>query len=95
MGKEQFRWESMLGALVSGKDAYFEKIACMSPDWREIISYLEVLKILDPEDKKTKEEIDKILVPVCQKLGQAEWMPDIISHLAMKLGSIEKVFDAL
>jgi len=93
--KDMFKWATYIGSQVAGKDKFFQDIACMTPEWREIVAYLEILKIVEPNDKKLHEEIDKILKPVCQRIGQAEWMPDIITHLAMKLGSVERVFDAL
>jgi len=93
--KDLFKWATYIGSQVAGKDQFFQEIACMTPEWRETIAYLEILKILEPNDKKLHEEIEKILKPICQKIGQAEWMPDIITHLAMKLGSIEKIYDAL
>lgn len=94
-GKEVFKWESYLGSLISGKDAFFEKIACMTPEYREYIAMLEVLKILDPEDKEFNKLINDIFIPIIQRLGQSEWNPDIITHLAMKMQSSEKVFEAL
>jgi hypothetical protein len=71
-----------------------QKIACMHPEWREIIAYLEILKILYPEDKKLHEDINKLLIPICQKIGQAVWLPDIITHLAMKIGEESELWEA-
>lgn len=93
-GKEQYRWESLLGALIAQKDPYFEKIACMNDDWREIIGLLEVLKIVSPEDKDLIKDIDTLLIPIVQRMGQAEWTCDIVTHLAMKLKSVRKISDA-
>lgn len=94
-GKEIFKWESYLGSLISGKDPFFEKIACMTLEYREYIALLEILKILDPNDKEFNKEIDTIFIPILQRLGQSQWNPDIITHLAMKMQSTEKVFEAL
>lgn len=93
--KDLFKWATYIGSQVAGKDTFFQDIACMTPEYRELIAYMEIVKILEPDNKKQNEEIDKILKPIVQKLGQASWMPDIITHLAMKLGSIEKIADAL
>lgn len=94
-GKEIFKWESYLGSLISGKDPFFEKIACMTTEYREFIAILEILKILDPNDKEFNKDIDGFYIPVLQRLGQSAWVPDIITHLAMKMQSSEKVFEAL
>lgn len=67
----------------------------MTVEYREYIAMLEILKILDPNDKEFNEAIDKVFIPILQRLGQSEWNPDIITHLAMKMQSAEKVYDAL
>ena len=91
--KEEYRWESLLGSLIAQKDPYFEQTACMSEEWRELIGFLEVLKIVD-QDPELKGEIEKLFIPICQKLGQATWKRDIVTDLAMKLRSVRKVSDA-
>lgn len=91
--REEFRYESLLGSLIAQKDPYFEQTACMSEEWREIIGFLEVLKIVD-QDPDLRKEIEKLFIPICQKLGIATWKRDIVTDLAMKLKSVRQVSDA-
>ena len=72
-----------------------KEIACMTVEWREIMALLEILKKVCPEDKQLQEDIEKLLKPICQNLGQAEWNPDVITHLAMKLGDLSESFEAM
>lgn len=92
--KDQFEYERLLGSLIAQKDPFFEKIACMADDWRQIAGMLEILKTLYPNDKELIKVVDTILYPVIQRLGQAEFRQDIVTHLAMKLRSIRKISDA-
>ena len=92
--KDLFKWATYIGSQISGKDKFFQEIACMTTEWREVIALLEVLKIVYPNDKELHKDIEN-LKTICQRLGQAEWNPDIITHLAMKLGTVEEIYDAL
>lgn len=101
--KDMLKWQTFLGAIVvkskveqkerEGKETFMQKIACMHPEWRETVAYLEIVKMLT-DDKKLKETIDQKMIPLCQKIGQALWMPDIITHLAMKIGETSELYEA-
>jgi len=93
--KEQFEISYYLGSLVSKENKFFQDIACMTPDWRVIVGLLEILKKAYPDDKDMAKDIDEFLKPICQTMGQAEWQPDIITNLAMKLGENTETYDAL
>lgn len=67
-------------------------IACMSEDWREIAGYLEALKVIDPKLEKDS-EFNQV-VKVVQRLGQANFKMDIVSHLSMKANNDEALADA-
>lgn len=70
------------------------KIACMSQEWREIMAYLEVIKIFSPDlSKEEKAELKKIDDTVT-KIGQATFTMDIVSHLSMKANVDEGYADA-
>ena len=106
--REEFRYLSLIGSLLSQKDPFFELIACCSEEWRETIGDLDVIKILDrysvkydvlsPETKREIQDfdrdIDELLIPMCQREGQASWKRDIVTDLAMKLKSVRQVSDA-
>lgn len=93
--KEQFEISYYLGSLVSKENKFFQDVACMTPDWRVIVGLLEILKKADPNDTEMIKQIDTFLKPICQMMGQAEWQPDIITNLAMKLGENTETYDAL
>lgn len=94
--KELFRWSTYLGQQVAEKHPMLKQTACMSLKWREIIAYLEVIKLLNKNrDKKLIKQIDKVLIPAVQKIGQAEWPRDTLTDLAMRLGSKESVYDVI
>jgi len=93
--KEQFEISYYLGSLVSKENKFFQDVACMTPDWRVIVGLLEILKKADPNDTEMIKQIDTFLKPICQTMGQAEWQPDIITNLAMKLGDNTEMYDAL
>ncbi|MCJ7425115.1 hypothetical protein MUP01_12745 [Candidatus Bathyarchaeota archaeon] len=91
--RQTFEITCYLGSLVGKDNPFMRDIACMTPEWREIMALLEILKKLWPEDKALQEDIEKVLKPVCQYMGQAEWNPDVITHLAMKLGDLSTTYD--
>jgi len=106
--REEFRYESLLGALIAQKDPFFELIACCSEEWRGTIGDLDVVKILDryslkydvlsPETKREIQDFDRdiseLLIPICQREGQASWKRDILTDMAMKLRSVKQVSSA-
>lgn len=94
LSQERFEVEHYLGNMIGKKDAYLKSIACMSNDFREIRSYLELLKIFEPLKKRkmTKQEKAKLKI-VCEaveRMGQATFQMDVVSHLAMKIGEAYK-----
>lgn len=94
LSHERFEVEHYLGNMIGKKDPYLKAIACMSKDWREIRSYLELLFILDKlkKTKLTKEQKNKlkIICEAVERLGQAPFQMDVVSHLAMKIGESYK-----
>lgn len=88
---EVFKLTTYLGAQISADDPFFAKTACMTVEWREVMAALEILKKRTTDKAKLK-RIEMIEL-VVQRFGQAAWMPDIFSHLAMKAGVMEKVYD--
>jgi hypothetical protein len=92
--REQFEVTYYLGAQVGQAIPFMKEIACMPVEWREIIALLDILKIVKPDDKALQTDIEKILKPICERIGWANWNPDIITHLAMRLGDVSEEYDA-
>lgn len=95
--REQFEVTQYLGNMIGKKDKFLNSIACMSKDWRLIRSYLELLNILEPLQSKalTKEQQKKLAVikEAIERIGQADWQMDVVSHLSMKIGKAYKTYD--
>lgn len=71
----------------------------MNAEWREICAYLEVLEILEKNsllehvlttDEKTEL---KAIKEISQRIGQALFPMDVVSHLSMKIGKAYKIYD--
>ena len=97
--RDQFEVTEYLANMVGQQkeNRFMREISCMSQEWRLIRSYLEIARELALKDGLTKEEEEdfKQLNFIAEKIGQAEWQMDIISHLAMKVGKVYKRHDAV
>jgi hypothetical protein len=92
--RDQFEVTQYLGNQVGQKNRFMRDISCMSQKWRLIRSYLEIVGIIDKTLSKQDQEDLKMLCEIAEKIGQAEWSMDIISHLSMKVGRVYKQHDA-
>lgn len=94
--KDQFEVTQYLGNQVGQANKFMRSISCMSQEWRLIRSYLEIVDILSLEDGQSKQDEKdiKLLKDITEKIGQADWQMDIISHLSMKVGRVYKQHDA-
>ena len=98
--RERFEVTQYLGNILGSKDKYLNSIACMSVDFREIYALIESLEILDvngliePEEYTDQDKKEtKAVKEITQKLGQALFTMDIVSHLSMKIGKAYKIYD--
>lgn len=94
--RDQFEVTQYLGNQVGQGNKFMREISCMSQEWRLIRSYLEIVDILSLREGRTKKEEEelKTLKEIVEKIGQADWSMDIISHLSMKVGRVYKLHDA-
>ena len=102
---EDFEATKFLGGVAGAKYPFIQKIAMMAPKERLVIAYIEILKKInknkalldkldkDPENEKLLTELfNKIVIPVFQHIGQANYKMGEISHLSAKIGSTRKKF---
>ena len=83
--------------MVGKKDKFLNAIALMSIEWRETRACLEVINIADTlrteglkAEQKKKLDVIKAIV---ERMGQANFQMDVVSHLAMKIGKAYKSYE--
>jgi len=91
-GSELYRTAQLLSQRVSEKDKFFQDIALMGVDDRTAYAILYAIietKILDKDimDMNFKQLIEEIVMPIIQRVGQAKFKADPLTHLGMKLGN--------
>ena len=95
--RERFEVTQYLGNQVGKKDKFLNTIALMETEWRELRAFLEVIDIIQPLNDKvlTSEEKTqlKIVKEIVERIGQANFNMDVVSHLAMKIGKAYKIYD--
>jgi dissimilatory sulfite reductase (desulfoviridin) alpha/beta subunit len=91
---DNFEASKFLGNAVGKNNPFMRKIACMGQEWRDITALLDVLKIWAPEMTKQEKEDFKKLSDTVEKIGQADFKMDIVSHLSMKANADEVIADA-
>ena len=103
MSKNPFRNElylmsSLLSQRVSGADKFFKEIALMGIDER--VSYALLYAIdeikffeLDLDNMNEDEFIKKVILPIIQRIGQARFKADTLTHLGWKVGERTKQRD--
>lgn len=83
---------SLLSQRVSQKDDFFKEIALMDISERKKYAILyaiienDLLEI-DLESLSTEEIIEKVLMPILQRVGQAKYKADPLTNLGFKVGS--------
>lgn len=94
--RDQFEVTQYLGTKVGKANPFMRDISCMDNEWREIRAYLEVVEVIDkyePELTEQDKKDLKLLKEICEKIGQAKFKMDVVTHLAMKLGKPSKIED--
>ena len=97
--RDQFEVTQYLGNMIGRNDDFMKSIACMSQKWRLIRAYLEVpnivdeAKILDTKLSKEDKQLLSIINEIVERIGQADWQMDVVSHLSMKIGKAYKSYD--
>lgn len=85
--------------MIGKDDEFLQSIACMSQKWRLIRAYLEVpaivnkAKVMDTELSKEDKQLLSIINTIVERIGQADWQMDVVSHLAMKIGKAYKIYE--
>jgi len=86
-----YRTASLLSQKVSDKDSFFQEIALMGIEER--IKYATLFVIIEKDllnkdlDTLTdKELLEDIIMPIIQRIGQAKFRADPLTHLGMKIG---------
>ena len=83
---------SLLSQRVSQDDNFFKEIALMDITERKKYAMLyaimenDLLEI-DLESLSTKEIIEKVLMPILQRVGQAKYKADPLTNLGFKVGA--------
>ena len=83
---------SLLSQRVSQDDPFFKDIALMDITERKKYAMLyaimenDLLEI-DLESLTTKEIIEKVLMPILQRVGQAKYKADPLTNLGFKVGA--------
>ena len=82
---------SLLSQKVSELDPFFQQIALMGVEDRVKYAILKTILdegILDMDLSKMSAEeiIDKVMIPIIQRVGQAKFKADPLTHLGMKVG---------
>lgn len=90
-GSQLYQQATLLSQKVSEEDAFFKHIALMGIEERRKYALLYVitenkLLELDLSSMSEIELIEKIIMPMLQRLGQAKFKADPLTHLGMKLG---------
>lgn len=86
---------SLLSQRVSQDDPFFKEIALMDISERKKYAILYAIKEnnlleIDLESLTTEELIEKVLMPVLQRVGQAKYKADPLTNLGFKVGAPSK-----
>jgi hypothetical protein len=92
LGSALYRESALLSQKVSEADPFFQEIALMGVDDRVKYAILktiinEGLLELDIPSMSLDDMIEKIMIPLIQRVGQARFKADPLTHLGMKVGS--------
>lgn len=95
VSQEDFEATKFLGGVVGAKYPFLKQLAMVNKEERELIGYIECLKIIVKNGKTLEsEDLDKIMskvfVPILEAIGQSKFIMGEISHLACKIGSQKK-----
>ena len=93
---ELYEKTSLLSQKVSGQDEFFREIALMDISDRIPYSILyciiKEIKLFElPLDKMNENDIiEKIILPLLQRIGQAKFKSDVLTQLGFKVGRIQE-----
>ena len=69
----------------------------MTAEYREIYAYLETItilsKITNTPPTEDQQKVLEVIKEIIQRLGQADFPMDVVSHLSMKIGKAYKTYD--
>lgn len=97
-GSDLYKQATLLSQKVSELDPFFKEIALMDIDNRVKYAFLFAImenNILDLNllDLNIEEIIDKVLKPIIQRVGQAKFRADPLTHLGFKVGKTSTTLD--
>jgi len=97
MGKDDWgsydRESKFLGKQIGFKFKFLAYTSCMDKQTRLDLAGIETFRSMIENDKDSKETvdfIDKIVKPLLEKIGYANWERDILTHLALKTALTRK-----
>lgn len=90
-GSYLYQQSALLSQRVSEADPFFKEIALMDVNYRR--RYAIIKAILDNEilemdlsSMTANELMEKVMLPILQRVGQAGFKADPLTHLGMKVG---------
>lgn len=86
-----YRLSALLSQRVSKADGFFKEIALMDRKEREVYAVLYFLEESDFLNKDISNMsieaiLNEIVMPLMQRLGQARFKADVLTHLGYKVG---------
>lgn len=90
-GSQLYQQATLLSQKVAEEDEFFKHIALMGIEERRKYAMLYVITTeglleMDLSSMNETELIEKIIMPMLQRIGQAKFKADPLTHLGMKLG---------
>ena len=77
-----------VGRIKEFKD--LQETACVHIEERELIAYIEVYGLVNPEDKELIKFLEEVAKPALIKIGRARWYRDTITDLSLALSFRER-----
>lgn len=95
--KEHLKQTTYMGMILARDEPFLKLTAVLAPANREMIAYVEILKLglkLKKKNLSPEEMLEQFVIRSLQLLGMAGWNRDIITDLALKMGKQDESGDA-
>ncbi|MBA7490918.1 hypothetical protein ES702_01461 [subsurface metagenome] len=88
-GAEIYRWSSLISQQVARKDPFFQKTALMEIRYKRAYAILYAIEEtglleMDLSSMTDMEIMTKLLMPLLQRIGQANFKCDVLTNLGFK-----------